>query len=208
MMRPFKKKKGVTLSPGESMELEFLTQWRRDKDEVVIMTNDGPILLDGKNELFINVAADNMDPIKLQIVPDFKNKVLNFVEIIDPNAPKKFKDTNSPRLTFTGDMVKERNISFGDYLKEWDNDIETIGKNVKNYRRLRNIFVPINILLVFYNLYIFTVSVNTTRYINLAVGIFSTYMVYYIWNTDKKYHNSYKQYKEMREKAFGIVKNK
>jgi len=208
MLWPFKKKKGITLAPGESMELGFLAQWRRDKDEVVIMTKNGPILLDGKNELFINVTADNMGPIKLQIVPDFKNRVLNFVEIIDPNVPKKFAGTNSPRLAFTGTMVKEKSISFGDYLKEWDNDIERIEKNVKSYRRLRNIFVPINILLAFYNLYIFTVSTSMTRYINLAVGIFSTYMIYYLWNTDKRYNNSYKQYKEMRENAFGIVKNK
>jgi len=206
-MWPFKRKKGITLAPGESMELGFLTQWRRDKNEVIIMTKNGPILLDGKNELFISVTADNMDPIKLQIVPDFKNKVLNFVEIIDPNAPKKFTDANSPRLTFTGSMVKEKSISFGDYLKEWDGDLERIEKNVKTYRRLRNIFIPINILLALYNLYLFTVSTNTARYINLAVGIFSTYMIYYLWKTDKRYHSGYKKYKEMRENAFGIVKN-
>ncbi len=58
-MWPSKKKekneenKGITLAPGQSIEIGFATSWRRDKDEVIIMTGDGPIVLDGKNELFI-----------------------------------------------------------------------------------------------------------------------------------------------------------
>ena len=207
-MWQFKKKKGITLAPGESMAMEVLTQWRSDKNEVVIMTKEGPILLGENNELFISVKADNMDPVKLQVVPDFKNKVLNFVEIIDPNAPKKFTGENSPKFAITRCVPKERRLTISDYLKEWDNDIEKFGKGAKSFRRIRNILGPINILLAILNLYLFTTITNTERYINLVVGLFAICVVYFLWNTDKKYHDDLKEFKEMRENAFGIVKNK
>lgn len=207
-MWPFNKKKGIKIAPGESMAMEFLTQWRNDKKEVVIMTKEGPILLNEKSELFISLQADNMDPVKIQVVPDFKNKMLKFVEIIDPNAPKKFTDANSPKFVIARGMASERRLTLSDILKDWDNDIEKFEKNVKNYRRIRNIFMPLNTLLAFYNIYLFVTSTNTARYINLIVGIFSIFVVIFLWITDKKYHDELKEYKEMRENAFGIVKDK
>lgn len=207
-MWPIKKKKGIRISPGESIAMEFLTQWRSDKKEVVIMTEEGPILLNDKSELFINLQADDMDPVKIQVVPDFKNKILNFVEIIDPNTPKKFADTNGPKFAITRGIIKERHLTINDVLKDWDNDIEKFGKNVKNYRIIRNIFIPLNIFLAIWNLYQFITIDNIGRYINLIVGIFSICVVFFIWITDKKHHDALEKYKEDRENAFGIAKNK
>ena len=113
-----KEKKGITLAPGESMEIGFAASWRRDKDEVAIMTDSGPIVLDGKNELFIEVTADNINPIRLQVVPDFNNKTINLVEVIDPSTKKKFSDKDGPKLIFAGRTItKERGMTMGDHLK-------------------------------------------------------------------------------------------
>lgn len=204
-MWPFKKKRGMVIRPGESLDIEFLTSWR--KNNVVIITKNGPIVLDENSQLFIEVIAENVDPIKVEIVPDFKKRVLNFVEILDPNTPKKFTGPNSPRLAF-GSVMKEKKMSFGDYLKEWDDNIEKFEKIVKRSRWIRNIFIPLNIFLTFFNLYLFVTKTDVARYIDLAVGIFTIYMVYYIWNMDKKSHNDFRRYKEMRDNAFGVVKNK
>ena len=155
-----KEKKGIKLAPGESMEIGFATSWRRDKDEVIIMTDSGPIVLDGKNELFIEVTANNIDPIRLQVVPDFKNKTINFVEVIDPNTKKKFPDRDSPRLTFAGStIIKEKDMTISDYLKNWDKNMEEFEKLVKRSKLIRNIFVPANIILFFWYSY----AISETR---------------------------------------------
>ena len=209
-MWPSKKKenKGIKLAPGEIMEIGFATSWRRDKDEVTIMTDSGPIILDGKNELFIQIEAENIDPIKIQVIPDFKNKTINLVEIIDPNAKKKYPDKDGPRLRFAGSVVKERGISLGEYLKNWDQNMERYEKLVKWYKLTRDIFIPVNIVLCLWNSYSFITKSDITRYLNLFAAFLSGFMIVYLWNTYKKFYDDYKQYRELREKSFGVVKEK
>ena len=209
-MWPSKKKdkKEITLAPGECMEIGFATSWRRDKDEVVIMTDNGPIVLDGNNELFIEIAAENIDPIKVQVIPDFKNKTINLVEVIDPSAKKKFLDKEGPRLTFAGSIVKERGMTLGDYLKNWDQNMEKYEKLVKRSKQTRNIFVPANIILCVWNFYNFITKTDGMRYFNLFAAVLSGFMIFYVWNSHRKFHDEYKQYKELRDKSFEVVKNK
>ena len=201
-----KEKKGIKLAPGESMEIGFATSWRRDKDEVIIMTDNGPIVLDEKSELFLEIAADNIDPVRLQIVPDFKNKTINLVEVIDPNAKKKFPEKDGPRLRFAGCVVKEKGITIGDYLKNWDQNMEGYEKLVKRSKLTRNVFIPVNIALCLWNFYSFMTKSDIMRYLNLSAAIISGFMIFYVWNSHKKFYRDYKQYKELREKAFEIVK--
>jgi hypothetical protein len=210
-MWPSRKKenKGIKLAPGESMEIGFAASWRRDRDEVLIMTDDGPIVLDGKNELFIEISADNIDPIKVQVVPDFKKKTINLVEIIDPNAEKKFPDKDGPSLAFAGStIIKERCMTISDYLKNWDQNMERSEKVVKRSKIIRNIFIPVNVILFFWNLYLFMTNSDMFRYVNLILAILCIYMIYYIWNSHKKLYRYYLEYKDLREKSFGVVKER
>ena len=206
-MWPYKKKekKGIRLAPGASMKIGFATSWRRDRDEVIIMTDSGPIVLDGKRELFIEIRAENIDPIKIQVVPDFKNKIINLVEVIDPNVKKKFSDKDGPRLVFAG---SERGIFLGDYLKNWDQDIEKFEKLVKGSKRIRDVFIPVNIILCSWNLYSFITKNDMMRYLNLSAAIISGFVIFYLWNSYKKFYRNYKYYKELREKLFEVVKEK
>jgi hypothetical protein len=204
-----KRKKGIKLAPGESIEIGFATSWRRDKDEVMIMTDAGPIILDGKNELFIEIGADNIDPIKVQVVPDFKKKTLNLVEVIDPNAGKKSPDKDGPRLTLAGNaIIKERGMTISDYLKNWDQEMERFEKAVKRFKIMRNIFILINIILFFLNLYLFMTKSNMFRYVNLIVAIAPLCVIYYILSSYKKVYKDYLEYKDLREKSFGVVKER
>lgn len=204
-----KEKKGIKLAPGESMEIGFSTSWRKDKDEVMIMTDAGPVVLDGKNELFIEVGGDNIDPIKVQVIPDFKKRTINLVEVIDPNAEKKFSDKDGPRLKFAGStVIKERDMTISDYLNNWDRQMEQLEKVIKRSKIIRNIVIPINIIAFFLNLYLFITKSDTFRYVNLAVAILCVYMVYYAWSSHKKVYKDYLEYKDLREKAFGLVKEK
>lgn len=204
-----KEKKGIKLSPGESMEIGFATSWRRDKDEVVIMTDNGPIVLDGKNELFIEVAADNIDPVRLQIVPDFKNRTINLIEIIDPKIKKKFPEKDGPRLKFAGStIIKERALTLSEYLKSWDQNIEQYEKLVNRSKKVRNILIPVNIIFFFWNSYLFMTNSNMFRYLDLLIAIICLYMSYYMWNSHKKFYKDYLEHKDLREKTFGFVKEK
>lgn len=200
-MWPFKnKEKKITkLSPGEDMKIGFTTLWRRDKDEVTITTDSGPIVLDGKNELFIIVTAENIDPIKIQMVPDFKNKTISLVEVIDLNVKKKFPDKDG----FAGSVINERGI----YLKNWDQNMEKFEKLIKRSKRIRDIFVPINIILFFWNSYVFVTNNDNTRYLSLFGAILSLCLIYYALNSHRKLYKDYIQYKEYKDNMFGIVKN-
>ena len=203
-----KEKRGIKLAPGESMEIGFATSWKRDKDEVMIMTDSGPIVLDGKNELFIEITAENIDPIKVQVVPDFKNKTINIIEVIDPTVKKKFPDKDGPILRFAGSVVKERGISLGDYLKQLDRNMETYEKSIKRSKLIRNIFIPVNIILCLWNSYSFMTKSDIMRYLNLFAAILSAFVIFYVWNSHKKFYQNYKQYKELRDRSFEVVKNK
>lgn len=203
-----KKRKGITLPSGKSIEIGFTTAWRRDKDEVVIITEDGKIVLDGKNELFLEISASNVDPIKVQIVPDFKNRVLNFVEVIDINAQQKTGE-NKGKISLAGiSSSKEEAVTIGEYLKNWDEDIEKFGKHLKDHGRSTKIFVTLEIALIFFNLYLFITENGLSRYLNLIIVIFLGFLTYNSWSKHRKLCKDYNAYKDMRSRAFEVVKDK
>jgi len=207
-MPPSKKRKGVTLPPGKSIEIGFTTAWRNDKDEVEIITDDGKIVLDGKNELILEVSASNADPIKLKIVPDFKKRVLNFIEVIDVDA-KQTTDENKAKLAFVGiSTPKDNTVPIGQYLKTWDENIEKFGKQIKDRRKSTTILVILNIILILFNLYMFIVGSWPTRYISLIPIIISGSLTYYLLDKHRKLIKEYEEYKDLRHEAFEIVKEK
>lgn len=208
MWRLFKKKKEITLPPGGKIELELTTEWRPNKREVVILTDKGPITLNEKSELFLEINANNTYPVKIQIIPDFKNRKLNFVEIIDPNIKQ---DKNKGKIIFVGvsDKPKHAYASLDEFLKRWDEEIEAIDKIIKKYEKRRYIFTILNIILIFFNAIMFvTNSGSLWRYLNLFAIIISAYAICHLWNSSKKLRKDFKEHKELREKSFGLVKDK
>lgn len=210
MWNPFKKKREIILAPGESAGIKLLTAWRKDKNEVAIITEKGPIILNEASKFFIEVTAKNADPIKIEVIPDFKKKVLNLVEVIDSNVKKKYTDKDSPKLKFAGvEIVGQRYISFGEQLKNWDENVEGYGKIIKKYKRiLAYLIMPISISLVIINLYLFIIKNDIYRYISLILAISSILVSINMWLSYKKYCNHYRQYKELRGKIFELVKEK
>lgn len=209
-MWPFKKKKNITISPGEMVELTMQTAWRTDKDEVAIITKDGPVILDGKNECFIEITANNANSIKLQVIPDFKNKTLNLIEVIDCNSNKKFD--NDPKLIFAGIRKRivpgeDSNVSIDEYLDTWDKEIEKYGKRIKKNKRIRDIIIPFLTITIFWNTYIFITKDSIIRYINLLLIFVALCVAYMMWNLHDKICKDYEEYKDLRKKAFGTVKD-
>lgn len=207
-MPPSKKRKGVTIPPGKSIEIGFTTKWRRDKDEVVIITDDGEIVLDGKNELILEVCASNADPIKVKIVPDFKKRTLNFVEVIDVND-KQTTDENKAKLSFVGiGTQKDETIPIDQYLKIYDENIKKFGKQIKDRRRSTITIVILNTVLVFFNLYLFITGNGLLRYISLIPVIISGSFIYYLWSQHRKLCKEYEEYKNLRLQVFEVVKDR
>lgn len=202
----FKKDKGITIPPGGCIGLEFITSWRNDIDEVTIMTNDGPITLDGKNELFIRVSADNANTIKLKVIPDFKKRILTFIEILDPN--EKVKDKKA--IAFGGmQLVNEKKISPVQQLEYIDKDLEKLGKSVKRFKIYRNLIFITGGMAIVANLYSFLTLPNTDifKYVYLIFVFIMAYIIYYYWKSYKKISKEYKEF-QVREKIFGIVKER
>lgn len=210
IVRCFKKDKGIIIPPGGSIGLEIVTAWRKDKSEVAIMTDKGPVILDGKNELFIRVAADNIDTIKLQVVPDFKNRVLTFIEVLDPNVKSSGKE-NKARIAFSGmKLIKETNISLIQHLELLDKDMEKLDKSLKRYKNMRNIVIVANATAFFVNLYGFVTKTETDiwRLANLFFVFVAIFIIYFYWNSYKKLSREYKKYQGLREEIFSTVKER
>jgi hypothetical protein len=223
-MWPSKKDKGITIPPGKSVEINFGVEWRKDKEEVVIITDSDKFVLDGKNELFLEVTSSNADSVKVQIVPDFKKRTINVVEVIDINDNRttgKNKGKISlmgigQSIDISGDMPGNvlRTASNNDifsidkYLEAHDENIESFGKRISGYKIRRNIFMIFGALVAVGNVYLFNINTYPIRYINIAAIVIIIYSSARLWYSYKDLYATYEQYKEQRSKMFEIVKNK
>lgn len=202
-MWPFKKKKGINLAPGEGMKFALHAAWRRGKDEVAIMTEKGPILLNDKSECIVEIRGDNIEPIKFQLVPDFRNKVINLVEIIDPNV----KYDEKRRLVLTGMEMREINI-LDEIMKQDELKANRYKKDIEKRKLFRNIVTVAGLILFTLDMYIFATEQETIRYINLMIVIPLIYSIYLIWKSYDELIDTYKRYEDSRQKTFGLVKDK
>ena len=91
--------KRFKLAPGQSIEFGFHVAWRKDRDEVMIVIGEDKIFLTGKEDFIIAIKADNSNPIEVKIVPDFKNKKLDFIEVIDVNR-ERVNEERGPEAIF------------------------------------------------------------------------------------------------------------
>jgi hypothetical protein len=223
-MWPSKKDKWVTIPPGKSVEINFGVEWRKDKEEVVIITDNNKFVLDGKNELFLEVTSSNADSVKIQIVPDFKKRTINVIEVIDINASQTTGE-NKGKISLVGigpsvDMSRDvsrnvsRNVSNNNtfsidkYLEAHDENIESFGKRISGYKVRRNIFMIFGALVVTGNVYLFNINTYPMRYINIAAIAIITYASVRLWYSYKDLYTTYEKYREQRSKMFEIVKNK
>lgn len=211
-MSPSKKRKETTLPPGKSIEIGFTTAWRNDKDEVEIITDDGKIVLDGKNELILEISASNADPVRVKIIPDFNKRVLNFIEVIDVNA-KQITDENKAKIAFVGMSIPKYDtvpdtVPIDQYLKIWDENIEKFGKQIKDRRRSTTMIVILNTTLTLFNLYMFITGNWPARYLNLIAVIISGSLTYYLWSRYRKLCKEYGEYKNLRSQAFEVAKDR
>lgn len=222
-MWPSKKDKWVTIPPGKSAEINFGVEWRKDKEEVVIITDSGKFVLDGKNELFLEAASSNADSVKVQIVPDFKKRVINVVEVIDVNANQTTGENKCkislagivPSVDTSGDMSVNisRDVSSNDtfsidkYLKAYDENIESFGKKISGYKTRRNVFMTFATLVIVGNVYLFTVNNGPMKYLNMVVIVIIAYAAIRLWNAYKDLGRIYEEYKKHRSKVFEVVKN-
>ncbi len=203
-MWPSKKKKEHTMHFEKCLEIEFSTTWTPGKKEVVIITNNGPIKLNDKSEFFIEISSDRTHPLKMQIVPDFDNRKLNFFEIIDTAIKQ---DDKKGIIKFEGVRIENRTISIGEYLKNWDERIEDLGNKLKKYEKRKNILTIILFITTFINIYLAIINSGILRYINIIAAIVGTYTIYNLWNLTKKTHEDYEEIKKLREEAFEVVKD-
>jgi hypothetical protein len=197
-MWPYKKKKKESAFKG-TIGLEILTSWRNDKDEVIIFTKDRSIKLDENSELYLNIEI-NSAQIKLKIIPDFQKKELGFIEVLDPNT------VGIKTIKFDKMIFQERKISIFEQLRWLDKDLEDLDNKLKKLKRIRNVSIIICIISTLINIFIFLMSKNVYRYINLIFAIFGFLAGFYVIY---KYNKAYKFYIDIRNsksELFSIVK--
>lgn len=207
-MLPSKKDKGITLPPGQNIEIGFDVEWKKGKDEVVIMTGSERFILNGKNTLFLDVTSNSADSIRVQIIPDFRKRVINVVEVIDAKV-KRVEGKDRAKLSFVGVRTsKDETVSIGEILQSWDRDIEALDKRMHRYKRYRSTFVIFAAIIGIGNIYLFTVNDSPIRYFNLILTIIIIYISFRLWNSYRKLSESCDEYKKERLRAFEVIKNK
>ena len=195
-----KKIKEVT-SVMKSMELEFVATWRRDRNEVEIMTNGVPFVLNEKTEFYIEISNEYLNPIKVQIVPDFKTRKLNFIEVLDPNAKI---DNNKGIITFSGN--KNRDESIGTRLEEIDEDMKRVDRELKTFKRRKLILLSFSILVILLNIALFIIGTYPGRYLNIIAITICTYSIYRFHKFSKDIDKRYDEIKMAKDEMFGTVK--
>jgi len=206
-MWPSKKDDDIKLPPGRTLEIGFSVEWRRGKNEVAITTDNETFVLDGKNELYLEITSSNTDPIMIQIIPDFKKRVIDVVEVINANAtPEAGK--NKGKIMFAGvRSSKDDAMSIDKYLKAWDENIEAFGKRIHGYEKRRNTYTILGAIVVIGNAYLFTINSSPIKYLNAVATIIIVYVLFRMWNSLRELGRLYEEYKEQRLKAFEVVKN-
>lgn len=212
IMWPSKKdNKEETISNIASALLEFNVTWRSDKKEVMIMTEDGPVILDETTEFFIDISNDNFNPIKIQLIPDFKNRKLNAVEIIDPNI--KF-DENKGIIRFSSvsqrpnKKLVDTNKSISMCIEELEKGIEIVENDLKYYEKTKRAFILFYLFLTILSAAAFIISTSIIRYLYLLITILCVYRLYKIRNNSRKIYEKYDDIKATKDNIFGIAKNK
>lgn len=190
--------------------IKFTTAWRNDKKEVTVMTDSGQFVLDEKTQFFINIDADNFNPIKIQLVPDFDKKILNFIEVLDPSIEIdknkgviKFSSSTRP---LSNEILIDKYKSIDMCLIELDKDIEKIGNDLKNYEKTRCIFISFYIILALISAATFIMGTSPIRYINIIIIIACGYRIYQIWRNSKKIYEKYDDIKKTKDNIFCIAK--
>lgn len=206
-MWPSKKDRGIAIPPGGSIEIGFGVEWKRDKNEVVIITDKEKFVLNGKNELFLEVTSDNANPVRVQIVPDFRKRVINIVEVLDANTKQK-TDGKKGKISLVGiGESKVDPISIDEHLKKWDEKIDMFGKRIKMYKMRKNKFMIFAAIVAISNIYLFAISNGPTKYINVVAVAIIVYASLRLHNAYRDLHKSYEEYKEQRSKAFEVAKD-
>jgi hypothetical protein len=202
-----KKDDGISLPPGRSLEIELCVEWKKDKDEVVITTDKEKFVLNGKNELFLEVTSSNACTVRVQIVPDFKKRTINIVQIMNTNV-RQTADKSMGKIEFVGiDTSKDDTVHIGEFLKKWDENIETFGKRINGYKIRRNIFMIFGIMVAAGNTYMFIINNSPMRYINAAFVIVCIYLMSRLWISYRGLFRAYEEYKEQRSRAFEVAKD-
>lgn len=198
-----KKKKEDIFSGVKNMELEFAATWRHDKKEVRIMTNEGQFILNEKTEFFVEISTDNFNPIKVQIVPDFKTRKLNFIEVLDPNVKI---DENKGTIFFSG-QEKSASKSIGTYLVDLDEDIKIVEKDLKMYKRRKLILVSFSAFVILFNGALFIVNTYPGRYLNIIAIMICLHVIYRLHRGSKDIYKRYNEIKMMKNEMFETVKD-
>lgn len=198
-MWPFKQDKGVTISPGESAMFNINAMWSTDKSEVAIMTDKGPIVINEKSKCFLEITSKNTNPIKIQIIPDFNSRELNFIEVLDPNAKV---DKNKPTIIFSGIEYRQNHNTTENQIEYYNKYIEENDKKLIRYKRNRDIITIISVTAVFLNIYIFIIS---NKIVNLLLSIVVIYTIYRLWSSYKKVCVNYL---ELRKSIKDIIDNR
>lgn len=196
-----KKKKEVT-SVMKSMELEFVATWRRDRKEVEIMTDGGPFVLNEKTEFYIEVSNEHLNPIKIQIVPDFRTRKLDFIEVLDPNAKI---DKNKGIIMFSGNKNKDE--SLGKRLEEIDEDMKIVDRELRTFKRRNLILLSFSILVILLNIALFIIGTFPGRYLNIIAIAICIYSIYRFRNLSREIYRRYDEIKMAKDEMFGIVKD-
>lgn len=210
-MWPFDKKEETYIPPidfnplyDKGLEIEFTTIWRQEKKEVEIFTERGIIVLNENSEFFVEISRKNFNPIKIQIVPDFNTRRLNFLEVLDPNLKI---DENKGMISFSS-SVKHLDIDTMLPIKNVDREFSIIEDKIKRYKKLNKIFIFVGTISILSNVYLSFVMSGTYRYVSLLIILCSIYLIYMTIEKNRKMMNNYNEVKTIRDNICGIAKDR
>lgn len=168
--------KGIIIPAGGELQLP-LPPTRFDRDKCFMRINGKEELLE-ESGLIAEIKVDNAAPIRIKIFPDFKNRRLEAIEIIDAEDNKEYPK-DGPRIQFAGISSTSMDTHIENIRRYTDMIEENIIESNRKYRRKSYILIITSSIVVIFQLYIAYIGIGMMRYINLIlvmVGIAAIYI--------------------------------
>lgn len=163
-------RKGMAIAAGGEIQLplppirfdgEKCFMWIDDKEEQI-----------GEDGFIIEIRADNARPARVRISPDFKNRRLEAMEIIDVEENREYPK-DGPKLQFAG----LSSVSMDSYVENIKRHIDVLGEDIiKSNRKIKRRFYILAVVLLMVaisQLYAAYFSTGVLRYINTVLVIAS-----------------------------------
>ncbi len=175
----YKKTKIDASSNGRNVEFKFPIEWNLARREAIVTIGNDDVILHEGDVLSVIITSEEINPINIEITPNFDAMRLDAVEIIDPCH---VVDTNKEVLSFMGTdyivcekVSNPKRESIVDNMKNFDDtlnrDVDMLNRYICIYKKSRYMYMILYWTLFLFFMYMAMITDFPWRYVYIALAL-------------------------------------